>query len=489
MTETTPTTGSNDDSRLAAGHLGDEGSAPHTARLDTIDEAVAAVAAGRPIVVVDDEDRENEGDLIMAAEFADAANMGFFVRYTSGVICAPMEADRAAALELPPMVSSNEDPKGTAYTLSCDAIGVSTGISAAERALTGRHLAAAKPDPASITRPGHVFPLIAKSGGVRERPGHTEAGVEFSRLAGAHPVSMIGEVVHDDGSMMRFDSLREFADAHQLVMVSIEGLIDYLNASEPQGLSDVPAADPTTGQTPGSRPLEASAEVPLPTKHGNLVARAFTVDGHDHLGVFAGLGPVGSSGTVGGNDGPQDSPAPLVRVHSECLTGDVFGSHRCDCGEQLDLALTRIAEEGGAVIYLTGHEGRGIGLSNKLRAYALQDRGWDTVDANRELGFTDDARDYQAAGEILRSIGLTRIRLMTNNPEKTRALESLGITIEAVEPLEIPARPENTNYLATKRERMHHTLTLPSVTGAALAAEDAASKTLASPSIPEPHHC
>lgn len=473
MTETTPTTGSND-----------EGSAPHSvARLDTIEEAVAAVAAGRPIVVVDDEDRENEGDLIMAAEFADALNMGFFVRYTSGVICAPMEADRAAALDLPPMVSTNEDPKGTAYTVSCDAIGVSTGISAAERALTGRHLAAATPDPASITRPGHVFPLIAKSGGVRERPGHTEAGVEFSRLAGAHPVSMIGEVVHDDGSMMRFDSLREFADAHQLVMVSIEQLIEFLNANEPQGHSATTAAIPTAGQTPSSRAVEASAEVPLPTKHGDLVARAFTVDGHDHLGVFAGVA------TVGGNDAPQDSPAPLVRVHSECLTGDVFGSHRCDCGEQLDLALTRIAEEGGAVIYLTGHEGRGIGLSNKLRAYALQDQGWDTVDANRALGFTDDARDYRAAAEILASIGLTRIRLMTNNPEKTLALESLGITVEAVEPLEIPARPENTNYLATKRERMHHTLTLPSVTGAALAEEDAASRTLSSPSMPEPHHC
>lgn len=465
MNETTPTAGSNEESRPAP-------------RLDTIEEAVAAIAAGRPVVVVDDEDRENEGDLIMAAEFADAANMGFFVRYTSGVICAPMEADRAAALGLPPMVSTNEDPKGTAYTVSCDAVGVTTGISAAERALTGRHLAAADPDPASITRPGHVFPLIAKSGGVRERPGHTEAGVEFSRLAGAQPVSMIGEVVHDDGSMMRFDALRDFADAHQLVMVSIEQLIDYLNGSEPQEHQehlDTPAPSPTADQTPSSRAVEASAAVPLPTKHGNFVARAFTVDGHDHLGVFAGLGPEGPSvpadpsRLVGGNDFSQDSPAPLVRVHSECLTGDVFGSHRCDCGEQLDLALTRIGEEGGAVIYLTGHEGRGIGLSNKLRAYALQDRGWDTVDANRELGFTDDARDYQAAAEILASIGLTRIRLMTNNPDKTRALESLGITIEAVEPLEIPARPENSSYLATKRERMHHTLTMPFV--------------------PEPHHC
>ncbi|GAA1930032.1 3,4-dihydroxy-2-butanone-4-phosphate synthase [Brevibacterium antiquum] len=445
---------------------------PSAARLDPIEDAIAAFATGQPIVVVDDEDRENEGDLIMAAGFAEAATMGFFVRYTSGVICAPMDAERAAALELPPMVSANEDPKGTAYTISCDAVGVTTGISAAERALTGRHLAAAVPDPASITRPGHVFPLIAKSGGVRERPGHTEAGVEFARLAGATPVAMIGEVVHDDGSMMRFDSLREFADAHKLVMVSIEGLIDYLNESDRE--HSVNAERPDAGSSGHSsthesganpRAIEVSAEVPLPTKHGSFNARAFTIDGHDHLGVFSGIDSAAVTHEPAGQEPSLRGPAPLVRVHSECLTGDVFGSHRCDCGEQLDLALQRISDEGGAVIYMTGHEGRGIGLSNKLRAYALQDRGLDTVDANRELGFHDDDRDYRAAAEILRSIGLTRIRLLTNNPDKTRALEALGITIEAVVPLEIPARPENSNYLNTKRKRMHHTLTLPSVVG------------------------
>lgn len=432
---------------------------PTAARLDPIEDAIAAFAAGQPIVVVDDEDRENEGDLIMAAEFAEAATMGFFVRYTSGVICAPMDAERAAALELPPMVSANEDPKGTAYTISCDAVGVTTGISAAERALTGRHLAAAVPDPASITRPGHVFPLIAKSGGVRERPGHTEAGVEFARLAGATPVAMIGEVVHDDGSMMRFDSLREFADAHKLVMVSIEGLIDYLNETDTN-----------------PRAIEAAAEVPLPTKHGSFRARAFTIDGHDHLGVFSRIESAAVADEPRAQESSPRGPAPLVRVHSECLTGDVFGSHRCDCGEQLDLALQRISDEGGAVIYMTGHEGRGIGLSNKLRAYALQDRGLDTVDANRELGFHDDDRDYRAAAEILGSIGLTRIRLLTNNPDKTRALEALGITIEAVVPLEIPARPENSTYLNTKRERMHHSLTLPSVVGSASASATIAEK-------------
>ncbi|AZT98633.1 3,4-dihydroxy-2-butanone-4-phosphate synthase [Brevibacterium aurantiacum] len=459
---------------------------PTAARLDPIEDAIAAFAAGQPIVVVDDEDRENEGDLIMAAEFAEAATMGFFVRYTSGVICAPMDAERAAALELPPMVSANEDPKGTAYTISCDAVGVTTGISAAERALTGRHLAAAVPDPASITRPGHVFPLIAKSGGVRERPGHTEAGVEFARLAGATPVAMIGEVVHDDGSMMRFDSLREFADAHKLVMVSIEGLIDYLNESDHEDA--VNAERPDAGSAGHSsthesganlRAIEASAEVPLPTKHGSFSARAFTIDGHDHLGVFSGIDSAAVAHEPAGQEPSLHGPAPLVRVHSECLTGDVFGSHRCDCGEQLDLALQQISDEGGTVIYMTGHEGRGIGLSNKLRAYALQDRGLDTVDANRELGFHDDDRDYRAAAEILRSIGLTHIRLLTNNPDKTRALESLGITIEAVVPLEIPARPENSNYLNTKRERMHHTLTLLSVVGSATA----------SATIAEKHHC
>lgn len=451
---------------------------PTGARLDPINDAIAAFAAGQPIVVVDDEDRENEGDLIMAAEFAEAATMGFFVRYTSGVICAPMDAERAAALELPPMVSTNEDPKGTAYTISCDAVGVTTGISAAERALTGRHLAAAVPDPASITRPGHVFPLIAKSGGVRERPGHTEAGVEFARLAGATPVAMIGEVVHDDGSMMRFDSLREFADAHSLVMVSIEGLVDYLNEADREGADEsTPTVPDESAATSPS--IEASAEVPLPTKHGSFTARAFTIDGHDHLGVFSGVDSAAVVDEATAQESSLRGPAPLVRVHSECLTGDVFGSHRCDCGEQLDLAMQRISDEGGAVIYMTGHEGRGIGLSNKLRAYALQDRGLDTVDANRELGFHDDDRDYRAAAEILRSIGLTHIRLLTNNPDKTRALESMGITIEAVVALEIPARPENSNYLNTKRERMHHTLTLPSVVGSATA----------SAAIAEKHHC
>ena len=442
----------------------------HASRLDPIDAAIAAVAAGRPILVVDDEDRENEGDLIMAAEFADATTMGFFVRHTSGVICAPMTADRAAALHLPPMVTDNEDPKGTAYTISCDAVGVTTGISAAERAETGRVLAAATPDPAAISRPGHVFPLIAKDGGVRERPGHTEAGVEFARLAGAQPVAMIAEVVHDDGSMMRFDAVREFADANDLVMVSIEQLIAYL-ADRDAGASAATtnsaasstaddsrteaAASATVAGAPGAdESFEETAEVSLPSEHGSLRARAFTIDGHDHLGVFA-----------GSPDSDGDGPAPLVRLHSECLTGDVFGSHRCDCGEQLDLALDLIGEQGGSVLYLTGHEGRGIGLSNKLRAYALQDQGRDTVDANRDLGFTDDARDYRAAATILRSLGLTRIRLLTNNPAKTSALEELGITVESVVPLEVAARPENTHYLATKRERMHHVLSLPEVTG------------------------
>ncbi|WP_181274952.1 GTP cyclohydrolase II [Brevibacterium oceani] len=426
-------------------------SVAHASRLDPIAEAIAAFAAGRPILVVDDEDRENEGDLIMAAEFADADTMGFFVRHTSGVICAPMTGDRAAALRLPPMVVDNEDPKGTAYTVSCDAVGVTTGISAAERAQTGRVLAAADPDSAAISRPGHIFPLIAKDGGVRERPGHTEAGVEFARLAGAQPVAMIGEVVYDDGSMMRFDAVRDFADAHGLVMVSIEQLIAYLEERDARGESAGAAGESAAS---GGDPLNATEEVPLPSEHGSLRARAFTIDGHDHLGVFA-----------GSLDSDPAGPAPLVRVHSECLTGDVFGSHRCDCGEQLDRALKLITEQSGAVIYLTGHEGRGIGLSNKLRAYALQDQGRDTVDANLDLGFTDDARDYRAAASILRSLGLTRIRLLTNNPAKTAALEELGITVEAVVPLEVAARPENTHYLATKRERMHHALTLPSVTG------------------------
>ncbi|WP_349826977.1 3,4-dihydroxy-2-butanone-4-phosphate synthase [Brevibacterium litoralis] len=442
-------------------------------RLDSIDRAIAEVAAGRPIVVVDDENRENEGDLVMAAEFATPEWMGFIVRYTSGVICAPLTAARAAEMELPPMVSRNEDPKGTAYTVSCDAVeGTSTGISAADRTATVKVLADAPAGPAAISRPGHVFPLIAKDGGVRERDGHTEAGVEFSRLAGAAPVSVIAEVVHDDGSMMRLDALLDFGAAHGLAVVSIADLITWLDARDAAGSASTPEDAPAVeadadgaggtggrGASAAGVDVHAGTEISLPTPHGLFRAQAWTVDGIEHLLVTAGK-PAGS-----GAGSADVAEAPLVRIHSECLTGDVFGSHRCDCGEQLDLGLATIAERGGALVYLRDHEGRGIGLANKLEAYALQEAGQDTVDANRALGFGDDERSYGAAAAILRGAGLDRIRLLTNNPAKSEALASEGVTVEAVVPVQVAARPENARYLETKRVRMQHLLA-PAVTTA-----------------------
>ena len=431
--------------------------------LGTIDAAIAEVRAGRPIIVVDDEDRENEGDLVMAAELATPEWMGFLIRYTSGVICTPLTAERARQLDLPPMTATNEDPKGTAYTVSCDAIeGTSTGISAGDRALTARVLAEARPRAAAISRPGHIFPLVAKDGGVRERPGHTEAGVEFSRLAGLEPVSVIAEIVHDDGSMMRLGALLDFGAEHGLVTVSIADLITWLDArdtGEQQG-----AAPAETSGPPALPEARAGEPVTLPTPYGRFLTRAWTVDGVQHLTIES-LGPVPTPERGGGATGALDesaaagTSAPLVRLHSECLTGDVFGSHRCDCGEQLRAALRRIAADGGVVVYLRDHEGRGIGLANKLAAYALQEQGADTVDANRTLGFDDDARSYESAAAILTGLGLGRVRLLTNNPGKVAALTALGIEVTDREPIEVPVRPENAQYMETKRVRMHHVLT------------------------------
>ncbi|GAA4284408.1 bifunctional 3,4-dihydroxy-2-butanone-4-phosphate synthase/GTP cyclohydrolase II [Brevibacterium daeguense] len=404
----------------------------HTAgasRLDTIDRAIADIAAGRPVIVVDDEDRENEGDLIMAAELMTPEWMGFLIRHTSGVICTPLTATRAAEMKLPPMVSQNEDPKGTAYTVSCDAIaGTTTGISASDRAQTALVLANPALGPEAISRPGHIFPLIAKEGGVRERAGHTEAGVEFSQLAGLQPVSVIAELVHDDGSMMRLDALLDFGAEHELAVVSIEDLIVWLDARDARELPRAVTGEPVT----------------LPSTFGTFTARAWVVDGIEHFTLESGQ--------------PASTPAPLVRVHSECLTGDIFGSHRCDCGEQLEQSLRRIADEGGLFIYMRDHEGRGIGLANKLAAYALQERGVDTVDANRALGFADDARSYGAAAAILEELGIERVRLITNNPAKVTALQELGVEVEERLPVEVPVRPENARYMETKRVRMNHLL-------------------------------
>jgi 3,4-dihydroxy 2-butanone 4-phosphate synthase/GTP cyclohydrolase II len=486
-------------------------------RLDSIDAALASLRDGRPVVVVDDEDRENEGDLIMPAATTTPEWMGFVVRHTSGVVCAPMPAARARALELPPMTVVNEDAKGTAYTVSCDAReGVSTGISAADRTVTVHALAAGTPDPRAITRPGHVFPLIARDGGVRERAGHTEAGVELCRLADLGEVAVIAELVHDAGDMMRAPALREFADDHGLTMISIADLIAWLEAREagradaevPDAREAAPSADPQAGadsriaageqaaaREPASAFDHAAAEVAgtepiaLPTPYGTFTTRAWRAldgagapTGPEHLtlvspgaGAPAGAGAgaaadptallpgagrgAGTAAEAASGTGASAGTAPLVRVHSECLTGDVLGSHRCDCGEQLTASLRMIAERGGVLVYMRGHEGRGIGLWEKLRAYALQDSGADTVEANLRLGHPADARDYRDAAAILRELGASAgIRLLTNNPAKIAGLRALGIEVVERVPVEVPSREENARYLATKRDRMQHLL-------------------------------
>lgn len=396
--------------------------------LDPIGAAITDLAAGRPVIVVDDEDRENEGDLVVAASEATPEAIGFMVRHTSGVICVPMQGADLDRLKLPPMTQVNEDPKGTAYTVSVDAAErVSTGISAADRSRTVQLLADPAAQAADLHRPGHVFPLRAAEGGVLRRPGHTEATVDLTRLAGLRPVGAIGELVHDDGSMMRLPALREFADAHGLALVSIADLIRYRRRHE--------------------RQVERAATTRLPTEHGVFTAHAFRdlVDQREHVAL--------TMGDLGG-----DSPV-LTRLHSECLTGDALGSLRCDCGAQLQSALAAVAEAGrGVVVYLRGHEGRGIGLAHKLRAYALQDNGRDTVDANLELGLPADARDYGTGAQILADLGVKKLALITNNPAKLTGLDGYGLTVAERVPLPSPVHAENLRYLTTKRDRMGHQL-------------------------------
>lgn len=402
-------------------------------RLDPVEDAIAAIAAGAPVVVVDDEDRENEGDLILAAAAATPALIGFAVRHSSGLLCAPMSAARADALELPLMVRENADPLRTAYTVSVDAAdGVTTGISASDRARTLQVLAGQDTVPADLIRPGHVLPLRAKDGGVLERRGHTEAAVDLTRLADLPAVGMIVELVHDDGEMMRGPALRDFADRHDLRMISIEDLAAHRRAHD--------------------RPdLEITAPVPLPTAHGTFEALAVREGTAEHLVLVRG-------------DVTTAEPV-LTRVHSECVTGDVFGSRRCDCGPQLQESLARIDEAGrGVLILLRGHEGRGIGLVEKLRAYALQDAGRDTVDANLDLGLPVDSRSFAAVPGILEHLGVRAVRLLTHNPEKAHALVGGGIEVAGTVDLDIHPTPENLTYLTTKRDRLgHHLLDLPAL--------------------------
>jgi 3,4-dihydroxy 2-butanone 4-phosphate synthase/GTP cyclohydrolase II len=395
----------------------------------SIETAVRAIGRGDVVIVTDDEDRENEGDLIMAADAVTTDKVAFFLEHTSGVICAALPGDRLDELELPLMVNDNRESQKTAFTVSVDlASGITTGISAADRARTIRALADPHAVASDFVRPGHIFPLRSRPGGVLERPGHTEAAVDLARLAGQRAAGILCEVVtHDRSAMARRPQLEELARAHDLALVSIADLRRHRLRHE--------------------RLVRKIAEAPVPTRHGVFACQAWRspADGVDHLAFVR---------------GDVSGPEPvLVRVHSECVTGDVFGSRRCDCGSQLDDALAAIDESGrGAVVYLRGHEGRGIGIASKLRAYELQDGGQDTVDANLHLGLPVDDRDYGTAAQILLALGAERLRLITNNPAKCEDLDSYGI--EVVERIALPPRPtpENITYLETKRRRMGHLL-------------------------------
>ena len=393
-----------------------------------IEDAVAAIARGQLVVVVDDADRENEGDLILAAEKVTPETMAFMIRHTSGVICMPVVGERLDELRLPLMVADNTESQRTAFTVSIDARrGTSTGISAADRATTVQAVLDPTTSAEDLARPGHIFPLRYREGGVLNRAGHTEAAVDLARLAGLAPAGVLAEIVNDDGSMARLPELEQFAEQHGLVLISIADLIRYRRQRE--------------------KLVRRVSEARIPTRYADFTAYVYEslIDGAEHL-VFA-LGDVAGREDV------------LVRVHSECLTGDVFGSMRCDCGLQLDRALEMIAEAGsGVVVYFRGHEGRGIGLGNKVHAYSLQDQGRDTVEANVELGFHADSREYGIGAQILVDLGITTMRILTNNPAKRGGLEGYGLTIVETVPLKVTPNHENIRYLRTKQEKLGHLL-------------------------------
>ncbi len=396
--------------------------------LDPIERAIADIAAGKAVVVVDDEDRENEGDIVFAAELATPELVAFTMTHCRGLLCVPLEGDALDHLELGQMAAHNTERMQTAFTVSVDAReGVTTGISAADRARTIALLADPGTTSYDLVRPGHVFPLRAKPGGVLRRPGHTEAAVDLARLAGLRPAGVICEIVQEDGTMARLPELRVFAQEHGLALISIADLIAWRRRTEKQ--------------------VERVAEAKIPTAHGEFRAVGYQsiLDDTDHVALV--------KGDIG------DGQDVLVRVHSECLTGDVFGSRRCDCGPQLDAALQAVAAEGrGVVLYVRGHEGRGIGLMHKLQAYSLQDNGSDTVDANLELGLPADARDYGTGAQILVDLGIRTMTLLTNNPTKRAGLEGYGLEIVGRRGLPVHATKENLRYLKTKRDRMGHDL-------------------------------
>ncbi len=400
-----------------------------------IEEVLEALRAGKPVIVSDDEGRENEGDAILSAELATPEWVAWMIRYSSGFLCAPMDEARANDLHLPLMWQDNKDPHQTAYTVTVDAASrTSTGISASERALTARVLADPTSTPASLIRPGHVVPLRARSGGIMERPGHTEAAVELMHLAGLQTVGLMAELVNDDGTMMRKPELFGLASLFDLPMTTISHLKDHLAK---KGAERFDAANR----------IKFEAEAVLPTVHGTFRVRGYydTRTTADHVAIIA---------------GNPSSKNALIRMHSECITGEAFGSLKCECGPQLDAALEEIQknEDGGVVIYLRGQEGRGIGLLNKLKAYSLQDQGLDTVDANLALGLPSEAREYGAAVAILRDLGIESVRLLSNNPAKRNFLEHAGITVTETVPLIVGIAEENKGYLEVKRARMGHAL-------------------------------
>ncbi|UAK31283.1 bifunctional 3,4-dihydroxy-2-butanone-4-phosphate synthase/GTP cyclohydrolase II [Nocardia asteroides] len=399
-----------------------------------VQRAVAALRSGGMVVVVDSADREDEGDLVAAAEAVTTEQMAFMVHHTTGIICAPMTGSHADRLELPPMVADNGDPHRTAFTVTVDHRTTGTGVSAHDRATTVAALASAASSGADFRRPGHVFPLRARPGGVLERPGHTEAAIDLLNLAERTPVGVIGEIVADDGSMRRGSDLRAFAVAHGLPLITIAELIEHRRRE--------------------AFSVTRLASARMPTAFGSFQATAYrgNSDSVEHLALVMGDVRAASEGTAG----------VLVRLHSECLTGDILASQRCDCGDQLEQSLRAVSDQGcGAVIYLRGHEGRGIGLGPKILAYELQDSGMDTVDANLVQGLAADARDYTVGARILDDLGISRVRLLTNNPGKCAALIAEGIEVRSRVGLPTAATADNLRYLRTKRDRMGHALEIP----------------------------